>query len=78
MQLTVKGQVTIPQKLRQQYGLLPHTEVTFEATAQGVLIKPAAQTRRNRLAAWARKARGSATAGMGTAGIMRLTRDTEV
>ena len=30
MRLTSKGQVTIPQEIRETLGLLPHTEVEFE------------------------------------------------
>jgi antitoxin PrlF len=30
MRITTKGQVTIPQAIRDQLGLLPNTEVTFE------------------------------------------------
>ena len=30
MRITSKGQVTIPQAIREQCGLLPHTEVRFE------------------------------------------------
>ena len=30
MQITSKGQVTIPQQVRLRLGLLPHTEVEFE------------------------------------------------
>ena len=30
MQVTSKGQVTIPQEIRIRLGLLPHTEVEFE------------------------------------------------
>ena len=33
MQITSKGQVTIPQNVRNQLGLLPHTEVEFEGPA---------------------------------------------
>lgn len=29
MRITSKGQVTIPQQIREQCGLLPHTEVRF-------------------------------------------------
>ena len=29
MHITQKGQVTIPQHIREQFGLLPHTEVEF-------------------------------------------------
>jgi antitoxin PrlF len=30
MRVTTKGQVTIPQEIREQLGLLPNTEVTFD------------------------------------------------
>jgi AbrB family looped-hinge helix DNA binding protein len=30
MRVTTKGQVTIPQDIREQLGLLPNTEVTFD------------------------------------------------
>ena len=74
MKLTSKGQVTIPQALREQFGLQPDTEVTFEPAAEGVLIKPAAAGRRRRLQAWLRRARGSATTKLSTDNILRLTR----
>ncbi len=32
MKITSKGQVTIPQALRERFGLLPNTEVEFVAT----------------------------------------------
>jgi len=78
VKLTSKGQVTIPRALREQFGLHPLTEVTFEAAGEGVLIKPAAAARRARLEAWLRRARGSATAGRSTREIMRLTRGEDV
>ena len=31
MRITTKGQVTIPQAIREELGLLPGTEVTFES-----------------------------------------------
>ncbi len=74
MKLTSKGQVTIPRKLRDQYGLNPDTEVTFEATRDGVLLKPARADRRKRIERGLRRARGSATAMQSTEDIMRLTR----
>jgi len=30
MQITRKGQVTIPQEIRNRMGLLPHTKIEFE------------------------------------------------
>lgn len=38
MRITSKGQVTIPQEIREEAGLLPHTEVRFEITKDGVRI----------------------------------------
>ena len=74
MKLTSKGQVTIPRALRQRYGLAARTEVVFEAAEGGVLIKPAAAPRLQRLKAALRRSRGSAETGLTTAEVMRLTR----
>lgn len=41
MRITSKGQVTIPQHIREKAGLLPNTEVEFEYTRGKVLLKPA-------------------------------------
>ena len=51
MRLTSNGQVTIPHTLREQYGLLPDVEVSFEAVGDGVLIRPASAERMKRLRA---------------------------
>ena len=40
MRLTSKGQVTIPQAIREKLGLLPHVEVEFDIVAGGVRIRP--------------------------------------
>lgn len=50
MKITSKGQVTIPQAVREQAGLHPHSEVEFEVRPNGEvvirpLIKPAATLR---------------------------------
>lgn len=74
MKLTRKGQVTIPQALREKFGLLPATEVAFEEAEGGVLIKPAATSRRRQVERWLRRARGSATVKLTTDEIMALTR----
>ena len=73
MKLTSKGQVTIPQRLRNRYGLNPETEVVFEETPAGVLIKPAASGRVAELKRAMRKSRGSANIKT-TAELMQLTR----
>lgn len=39
MRVTSKGQVTIPQDIREATGILPTVEVEFEITKNGVLIK---------------------------------------
>jgi len=74
MKLTRKGQVTIPQALREKFGLLPATEVAFEEAEGGVLIKPAAASRRRQAERWLKRARGSATTKLTTDEIMALTR----
>ncbi len=76
MRMTTKGQITIPQKLRERYGLLPDTEVAFEATDRGVLIHPA-HDREEELDRRLARATGSATVPITTDEIMRLTRGEE-
>jgi hypothetical protein len=39
MRITSKGQVTIPQDIREQCGLLPHTQVRFVVENGRVLIE---------------------------------------
>ena len=41
MRITSKGQVTIPIEIRERFGLLPHTEVSFEVDGNAVRIKKA-------------------------------------
>ena len=41
MKITSKGQVTIPQGIREQAGLLPNTEVKFEYVRGKVILVPA-------------------------------------
>lgn len=76
MKITSKGQVTIPQEIREKLGLLPYTEVEWEidgATARlrkaegGAEIGPRG---RAVLAAL----RGTASSGMSTDEVMALTR----
>ena len=73
MKITAKGQVTIPQRLRRKFGLLPHTEVTLEEADGYVVIRPALSKQalvEQRL----RDARGVAADGTSTGDVMRLTR----
>lgn len=39
MRITSKGQVTIPQDIRERAGLLPHTEVAFEYKGGQVILR---------------------------------------
>ncbi len=77
MQITSKGQVTIPQYVRNQLGLLPHTEVEFELAPDHTRIRKA--TRAAGVGVRGNKAlealRGTADARMSTDEIMALTRD---
>ena len=45
MRLTSKGQVTIPQEIRERLGLMPRTEVEFEVEGDAVRIRPARRSR---------------------------------
>jgi antitoxin PrlF len=73
MKITTKGQVTIPQEIRERLGLLPHTEVEFEVRGDVVVLKKStASGRRGRnLVA---HLRGRADTGLSTDEIMALTR----
>ena len=44
MRITSKGQVTIPQAIREKAGLHPHTEVEFSYVRGQVVLKPAAKS----------------------------------
>lgn len=76
MQITSKGQITIPQAIRNRLGLLPHTEVEFELARDHARIRKARDKKgeggRGR---WALNAlRGTADTPMSTKEIMALTR----
>ena len=38
--LTFKGQLLIPKRLRDKYGVEPGIKIIFEETPDGVLVKP--------------------------------------
>jgi AbrB family looped-hinge helix DNA binding protein len=77
MRITRKGQVTIPQHVRNRLGLLPHTEVEFEVAGNCARLRKAKPTAsagirgENALAGL----RGAADGGMSTEEIMALTRE---
>lgn len=76
MQITSKGQVTIPQQVRIRLGLLPHTEVEFELADDHARIRKV-----DRGKGWGARGRsalgalsGAADTRMSTDEIMALTR----
>ena len=79
MQITTKGQVTIPQEIRNRLGLLPNTRVEFELAGDHARIRKAGRQAgegaRGRLALEA--LRGSADTRMSTDQILALTRNDE-
>ena len=72
MRLTTKGQVTIPQTIRDRLGLLPWTEVEFDVVGDSVRIRKKAG-RGTRLVEEMRRA-PRPRAGMTTEQLMALTR----
>lgn len=77
MTITTKGQVTIPQHIRERFGLLPNTQVEFVVVGNSVrLQKKAARAGRGRSRAAVEALRGRATAKprLSTDSIMALTR----
>lgn len=71
MRVTSKGQVTIPQKVRQRLGITPGSEVDFQLDDQGArLIRVSAGAGKD----LASRMRGRGTVTMSTEEIMALTR----
>ncbi len=73
MKITTKGQVTIPQHIRERLGLLPNTEVEFEIRDDAVLLRKARGSRR-RGRALVTRVRGRADTGLTPDEIRALTR----
>ena len=74
MRITSKGQVSIPQAIRERYGLLPDTDVDFIVTGGRVTIVPRKIQVNDRGATAVARLSGSATTGMSTDEILALTR----
>lgn len=74
MRITSKGQVTIPINVREQFGLLPDTDVDFVIDGNTVRIVSAEPGPRSRGGALARRIRGRGNIGMSTDEILALTR----
>ena len=74
MRITSKGQVTIPQEIRERLGLLPETDVEFEIDGNAVRIRKARGAKTSRGARIVERLRGRAANRLSTDEIMALTR----
>ena len=74
MRLTSKGQVTIPQEIRERLGLLPLSEVEFDVVGDSVRIRKrkGTKSRGQRLLELMRRAKPKP--GMTTDELMAMTR----
>jgi len=76
MRITSKGQVTIPKRVRDALGLLPHTEVEFILEGGSARIVKVLATRgESRGQRALRSLRGRASITMSTDEILSLTRE---
>jgi AbrB family looped-hinge helix DNA binding protein len=75
MRITSKGQVTIPQEIREQAGLLPHTEVEFVYDGKVVqIVRARGSKKKNRGDRLVEHMRGRGTIKLTTDQIMAMTR----
>lgn len=72
MRMTSKGQVTIPQELRERYGLGAGTKVEVIAADEGALVRPLKQ--RSRGQALVAALRDRADGGLTADEVLRMTR----
>ena len=75
MKITSKGQVTIPQDLRERFGLLPNTEVEFVPTPDGRelrLLKSVKSSSRGRVLV--ERLRGRGTSKLSTDQLLKMMR----
>jgi len=75
MRITSKGQVTIPQAIRDRFGFLPETEVAFRVEGGTVrLVKVSPKRGHGRGESAVKRLRGTASVKMSTDEILALTR----
>ncbi|HET7618275.1 MAG TPA: AbrB/MazE/SpoVT family DNA-binding domain-containing protein [Vicinamibacterales bacterium] len=74
MRITSKGQVTIPQHIREKLGLLPHAEVEFDIVENTVRIRKARRGATTRGAAIVGHLRGRGGRRWSTDEILAMTR----
>jgi len=77
MKITTKGQVTIPQEIREKAGLLPNTEVEFEYRRGRVTLIPLPAVKRagRSIVDALRGSAGRTPKNMTTDALMKLLRD---
>lgn len=73
MRITSKGQVTIPQSIREKMGLLPDTEIDFSVEGNKVVLRKV-KGKNSRGKSMIARMRGKATTNLTTDEIMALTR----
>lgn len=74
MRITSKGQVTIPQSIRERLGLLPHSEVEFEVVGDSVRLRKKRGTKMSRGERIVAQLRGTGNKRFTTDEIMAMTR----
>lgn len=70
MQVTVKGQVTIPRNIREKLGIHPGSKVEFVENERGEIVLQPKEMKASRFS----QVRGSANTGLSTKEIMKMTR----
>ncbi|WP_349904089.1 AbrB/MazE/SpoVT family DNA-binding domain-containing protein [Parafrigoribacterium humi] len=75
MRITSKGQVTIPQHIRERYGFMPETEIDFVERDGMVVLETVRGRRPDAADRFVASLRGTAQSALSTDEIMRLTRD---
>ncbi len=75
MRVTVKGQVTIPQKLREKYNISANSEVDFVEEKGRIYLVKVKNSQRTRKTF--RRLRGISSVKMTTEDILKLTRDSK-
>ena len=75
MRITSKGQVTIPQSIRDAFGLLPETEVEFVVVDGAVTLVKTESRRPDRADRAIANLEGTARPGVTTDELLALTRE---
>ena len=73
MRVTIKGQVTIPLRIRNRFGLKPGTAVEFVTEGDKVVLKPQKRGAKDSVVQWLGEATGFLR-GKSTDGLMKITR----